>query len=154
MPNDTRVDPAADLRMTQTIVVALVLGVAIFAGVAAFVGPITTAFPPVALGLDVLALAAIGVTITSVPLSFFFAARMAASARAAPAAQRAQVFRASRVVGAALCEGPALFWCVAMLLVGNRWYLVPIALIATLMVFHFPTREAFQDATGERVPNG
>lgn len=153
MPNDTRTDPAAELRKTQTIVVALVLGVAIFAGVAAFAGPISTAFPPVALGLDVLALAAIGVTLTSVPLSFFFAARMGASARTAPAGRRGQVYCASRIVGAALCEGPALFWCVAMLLGGNRWYLVPIALIAALMAFHVPTRESYQDATGERVPN-
>ncbi len=153
MPNPGSPDPAAQLRSTQTVIAALALGVLVFAGVAAYRGPVTAALPPLVLGLDGFTLSAIVVSITTVPLSFFLPARMVEAERGADAARRVLVFRTSRVVAGALCEGAALLWCVSVLLSGNLWHLAPVALIVAAMLLHLPTRESFQDATGERVPN-
>ena len=141
-------DPAALLRSTQLIVGVLACGVVVFAGIAAVVSPVGDPPPPVALGLDGTALAAVVVTLSTLAASFTVPARIVEGARSAEPPQRLQAFRTGRVVGAALCEGPALLWCVALLLSGNRWYLAPVTLLVALMLLHLPTREGFEAATG------
>lgn len=79
--------------------------------------------------------------------AFALPPRLVEEARDRSVPQRLQTFRTSRIVGAALCEGPALLWCVAVLLSGNRWYLAPIALLIALLLLQFPTQDAFADAT-------
>lgn len=143
-------DPAAALRSTQIVVGALAAGVLVFAGIAAVLGPLGDPPPPVALGLDGIALAAVVVTLGAVAASFTVPPRLVEGARGSPPEQSSQVFRTSRVLGAALCEGPALFWCVALLLSGNRWYLAPVALLVALLLLHLPTNDGFEAATGER----
>jgi hypothetical protein len=147
-------DASAVLRSTQIIVGALASGVTLFAAVAAAVGPLGDPPTPVALGLDAIALAALVVTLTTVPVAFFLPARLVEEARDRPIPQRLQAFRTSRILGAALTEGPALLWCVAMLLSGNRWFLAPIALLIALLLLHLPSAEGFENATGTRAQRG
>lgn len=144
-------DFAAELRSTQVVVVALVLGVAAFAAVALLVGPVASPLPEIVLGLDPIALTAILVSVTTVPLSFFLSARIVAAAQGLAPAQRVRAFRSARIVGAALCESAALLWCVALLVSGAFWFLAPIGVLAAVMGLHIPTAEAFGDATGQRV---
>lgn len=150
MLNQVTSDPAAQLRVTQMIGAALLMGVVIFAAIAAVISPMGQALEAVAYGLDPIALVAVLLTISVIPLSFFIPARMIDSARGASPAQRGRVFRTSKILAAALCEAPALLWCVGLLLSGNRWFLVPIAMIATLMALQIATRGAFESATGQR----
>lgn len=143
--------PEAQLRSTQVAIIALTLGVAIFAPVAAVLAPQGKPFPPVLFGLDALALAAIGLTITMSFAAFFVPGRMVDSTRELDADRRVHAFCASRVVAAALCEGPALLWCVALLLSGTWWYLAPITLLVGLLVLQIPTRDSFTEGTGVRL---
>jgi hypothetical protein len=154
LSSDDPVDASAVLRSTQVIVAALASGVTLFAAVAAVLGPLGDPPAPVALGLDGIALAAAVVTLTTLPVAFFLPTRLVEEARDRPVPQRLQAFRTSRILGAALCEGPALFWCVAMLLAGNRWFLAPIALLVALLLLHLPSGEGFENATGTRARRG
>jgi hypothetical protein len=151
MPQPTTFDPAVQLRLTQTIVVALAAGVVVFAVVAAFLGPISEPFPPIVMGLDPIALAAIACTVSVVFVLFIVPQRRVDSVRDGEPDQRVHMFRASRLVAAALCEGPALFWGVALLLSGTWWYLVPIGMLTGLLVMQVPTRDSFERATGVRI---
>jgi hypothetical protein len=151
MSNSTANESAALLRSTQIIVVALILGVVTFAVVAAVIGPFGQAFPPIALGLDAIELTAIAVSISMAAASFVVPPKILESARERSDLSRAEAFRTSRLIASAMCEGPALLWCVALLLSGKWWYLGPIALLIGLLVLHIPSRDAYETATGERV---
>ncbi len=151
MPNPPLQLAASHLRSVQILVAALALGIVIFAGIAFQVAPIGDPMPPVVMGLDVLALAALAATITMVPMAFFLPGHFVGAASEADEDQRIAVFRTSRVTGAALVEGPALLWCVGLLLSGTTWYLAPIALLVGLLVIKIPTRDAFENATGVRI---
>lgn len=149
----TTPDAAAQLRSTQVVVVSLAVGVAIFAAIAAAVGPIDAPMPRVG-GFDALLVTALVVTITTVPLAFFLPARLVEAARGLDPARRIGAFRASRIVAAAMCEAAALLWCVALLVSGTLLYLAPIAVIVAVTFLQVPTREALESATGERVREG
>jgi hypothetical protein len=151
MSNSTAAEPVASLRSTQILVVALILGVVTFAAVAAFMGPVGQPFPPVVSGLDAIESAAIAVSIGMAAASFVIPAKILEVARERSDHPRAEAFRTSRLIAGAMCEGPALLWCVALLLTGKWWYLAPIALLIGLLVLHIPSRDAYEAATGERV---
>ena len=152
LSNSTAVDPSVALRSTQILVVALTLGVALFAVVAAVMGPIGRPLPPVVLGLDAIELVAIALSIGMVATAFLLPPRLVESMRPHGQEKRVQMFRVSRVLAAAMCEGPAILWCVALLLAGKWWYLAPIALLIGILVLQIPSRDSFEAATGERVP--
>lgn len=143
--------PEAQLRSTQVAIIALTLGVAIFAPVAGFLAPQGEPFPPVLWGLDALALTAITLTVTMSFAAFFVPGRMVDTMRGLSPDRRVHAFCASRVVAAALCEGPALLWCVALLLSGTWWYLAPITLLVGLLVLQIPTHDSFEAGTGVRL---
>ncbi len=151
MPTPGSLDPSAQLRSTQIVIAALALGVVIFAGVAAYVGPIGT--PIEVGGKDLLAIVAVVVTLQALPLSFVVRAKLVKAAQEHEPARRIAAFRASRIVAAALCEAGGLLWCVALLFSGNILYLGAVAVVVAVMFLHVPTRESFEEATGERVPN-
>lgn len=151
MPTPGSLDPSAQLRSTQIVIAALALGVLLFAGIAAYLAPIGT--PIEIRGKDLLAIVAVVVTLQVLPLSFLVRAKLVKSAQEHEPGRRMAAFRASRIVAAALCEAGALLWCVALLFSGNLLYLAPVAVVVAVMFLHVPTRESFEDATGERVPN-
>ncbi len=144
-------DPAGQLRSMQIVVAALALGVLTFGAVAYFVGPVSTPMPPVAMGFDVLALVAIASTLTMVPMAFVIPGHFIEASRDQETGRRIAVFRSSRIMAAALIEGPALLWCVALLLTGTWWFLAPIAMLVGLLAMQIPTRGSFEDATGSRI---
>ena len=123
----------------------------LFATVVSVIEPVGLDFEPVFLGLDVLGIVALVVTVQALVLSYFLRPRMVAAAKDGDRTKRVAIYGASRIVAGALCEGPALLGCVAMLLSGNRWYLAPIALLVVPIVQHAPTRDGFEDATGVRL---
>lgn len=144
---------AAQLGTTRTILYALAGGVVLFAAVALYVGPVGNLKPmPIVMGLDPLVITAIVMTIGGVGMSYVLPGRIVDVAREASPAQRVSTFRASRIVAGALCEGPALFWGVLTLLTGERWCVAPMFVLAALIAMHAPTRESFESATGQRVP--
>ncbi len=153
MSEPTSLDSAAQLRNIQIVLVALALGVALFAGVAAFVGPVASEFRPEFHGKDVLAIVAVCVSLQAIPLSFLIPAKWVKGARDRDPETRRRNFRGGRIVAGAVCEAAALLWCVALLLTGNLWYLPPIAVLVALIVWHIPSRDSFEEATGQRVPN-
>lgn len=151
MNTASELEPAGQLRALQIIVVALAWGVCMFAAVAYFVGPVSEPLPTIALGFDVLALVAIASTITMVPMAFLIPGHFIEASRRHATEKRIAVFRSSRILAAALIEGPALLWCVALLLTGTWWYLAPIVMLVGLLAMQIPTRGSFEDATGARV---
>ncbi|MBK8178806.1 MAG: hypothetical protein IPK67_07915 [Planctomycetes bacterium] len=144
-------DPSLALRGTQVIVLALAGGVVLFATVAAVVGPMSHPMEPVAFGLDPIALLAVFLSFTAVAASFFVPGRVVEAAREGTPDARANAFRSSRIIGAAMLEGPALLWSVALLLSGHRLYFIPVAILVALIGLQVPTREAFESATGLRI---
>lgn len=148
MPDLAALDAASVHRQIRVIVHALCLGVAIFAGIAAYVGPLGTPPPAAAFGLDMIGLLAVVMTFSTAPLAFFLPGRILESARGGDFTKRAGALRTSRILGAALLEGPALLWCVGLLLTGQVLYLVPVAVLVFLMTLQAPTREGFERATG------
>jgi len=148
--SSTPPSPESAFRANRRILWAFAGGVVLFAAVASVVD-VRVDLEPVFLGLDVLALAAIVVTAQSLAMSFIVPPRMVEAAKNGDAEKRVAIYGASRLVAGALCEGPALLWCVALLLGGEHWYLVPIALLVVAIVQHAPTREGFHEATGVRL---
>jgi len=146
----TQRDAGRALRQMQMIAVALILGLIVFAAIAAFAGPIGTPLEPIVAGLDPLAMTAALVTISCAAMSFFVPPRLVGAIASDTPEHKVAAFRSGRIVALALCEGPAVLWAVATLLSGNRWFLAPIAVLVALMVFHFPTSSALHDATGQR----
>lgn len=144
-------DSAAQLRSCQIIAVAMGVGVALFAAIAAFLGPLGQPMAALAYGLDPIALAAIFVSASSLPLLFLLPPRIVEGAKSGDPQRRIEAFRLSKILAAALCEGPAMLWCVALLLTGNTWFLVPIVLLLALMGTQIATRDSFEAATGLRV---
>jgi len=143
--------PEAAFRANRWILWALAGGVVLFASVVSVIEPIGVDFEPVLLGLDVLGIVALVVTVQALVLSYFLPPRMVAAAKDGDTTKRVAIYGTSRIVAGALCEGPALLGCVAMLLSGNRWYLAPIALLVVAIVQHAPTRDSFEEATGVRL---
>lgn len=149
----TPLAPSDTLRSTRLVLIALAAGVVLFALVAAYVGGWLIAFDtPRFNGHDVLAIVAVCMTIQAIPLSFFLPAKLVAAARDRDTAARIHAFRTSRIVAAAFVEGAALLWCVALLFTGNLLYVIPIAVLVALLVWHVPSRESFEAATGVRLP--
>jgi predicted small integral membrane protein len=147
-------DPSAEqiLQQARTVHVALIAGIVVFAGVAAFVGPIAPGLKSIAYGLDPVALAALLVLGATIPASMFLPPRIVDAARQRELSARRAAFSSSRIVPAAMLEGAALLWCVAILLSGNLWFLLPVAGLVSLMAVGIPTREGYESATGERIP--
>ena len=143
-------DLARELRTAQTIAVALMLGVAVFAGIAAYVAPMGGGLEPIVAGMDPIALTAAFVTVTSALMSFVVPARLVGSITTEDPARRVAAWRGGRIVALALLEGPALLWGVALLLSANRWYLLPIVMLLALMAVHFPTQDSLRSAVGAR----
>jgi hypothetical protein len=146
----SRADPAAHVRDAQIASAALAGGVVLLALIAAALGPLGAPLEPIAGGLDAVALAAAALTLLGGAASFVLPKLAFPLTAADPEPKRLAAFRAQRLLAAALCEGPALLWCVALLLGGNRWYLLAIGALLALMAYHFPTREALHDDTGLR----
>ncbi|MCY2960902.1 MAG: hypothetical protein NTY35_12125 [Planctomycetota bacterium] len=151
MPTPGQLDPSAQLRSTQIVIAALALGVLIFAGVAVYVAPVGA--PIEVRGKDVLAIVAVCVTLQALPLSFLVRAKLVKAALEHEPAPRIAAFRASRIAAAAMCEAAGLLWCVALLFSGSALYLGGAVVVVAVMFLHVPTRESFEEATGERVPN-
>ncbi len=143
-------EPESQLRSLQMTVVALILGVVVFAAIAATLGPLGTPFEPLAAGLDPIAIVATLLTISCAAMSFVVPGRLVGAISSDDPARKLAAYRNGKIVAVALLEGPALLWCVALLLGGNRWFLAPIAVLLVLMAAHFPTREAVREATGLR----
>ena len=125
--------PLPSLRRTAVIIWgALVFGVAVFTGVALAVPagrPMGGEFAALLL------LVALGMAVLSVGLSFWLPRRIRpAGAVATPD----QLALARTVIASALCEGPALFGLMGLMVTRDPSLLLPYALSLAALLAHFP----------------
>lgn len=126
--------PQPSLRRTAVVIwAALVGGVAIFTGVALLV-PLGRPVEP-ELGAVIL-LVALGMAVLSVGLSFWIPRRMRPSGAVVGPDQLALT---RTVIAAALCEGPALFALVGLMISRDPSLLLPYALSLGALLLHFPS---------------
>jgi hypothetical protein len=124
-------------RVATIIWGALLAGVLMFLGVALFVR-----MPGTPGLVEVLLPVAGGLSVVSTAISWLWAVRMKNPARAVgsgAAPPGSEAFALTRlIVACALCEGPALFGTVGLLLTGDAVMLLPFALSFVALLAHFP----------------
>jgi uncharacterized membrane protein YbhN (UPF0104 family) len=137
---------AARVRVMQIVIGALLIGVAVFAGIALFLRqqrnnppPATPTVSYMALGFAVATFAARLVVLPSIERG----------ARKTPALQAGtdlnrwlNLYQTRMIVGAALLEGPAFFALAAYLIEGTPWaFGLAVLLWLAMAWLHFPTRD-------------
>ncbi|HEU4382193.1 MAG TPA: hypothetical protein VFR85_01720 [Anaeromyxobacteraceae bacterium] len=131
--------PTPSLRRTAVVIWgALVGGVAIFTGVALLVPLGRTEDPELA---AVLLLVALGMAALSVGLSFWLPRRI----RPAGAVTTPEQLALTRtVIAGALCEGPALFALVGLMMARDASMLLPWLLSLGALLAHFPSASRWE----------
>lgn len=139
--------PSVPIRTTRLVLVALVVGLVVFAGTSAFV---RSTMPPRA-ETDVVRVLpfVVGATFVVVAAAYLVVRKTTLARLAASKAEALELARqgllpgplhALAIVGAALLEGPGLLGAVTLLL-GGPWYLVAAPLISALAIaVLIPTR--------------
>lgn len=143
-----------DLRSAQILYSALMIGLMMFALVAAFVGPV--AVDTAAEGRQplegILMWVAAGLSILVAAPSAAAASLLFGSEERRARMQRADRVRrwvGAKIFGAALAEGPGLLWCLLTLMSGSRIYLLGAAFSILILALSFPRSHEFEAITSD-----
>lgn len=145
-------DSQSHIRSLQTIYL-IMIGIAVaFGAVALSLGGILE--EPAREQIEgILTIVFTALTAIELILSFWLPNRMMASKESAHAAERLAAYRQGKTTAAALCQGPALMWGVLILLSGNIWYALPMAICITALMTRFPTMMELEALFGKRQPD-
>lgn len=99
---------------------------------------------------SLLTMAFAGFTAMQLVLSFWLPSRMLQNKEEAPIHEKLTAYRTAKTLTGALCETAALMWGVLLLLSGNFWYALPMALCLTFLLTRFPTMMELEAWLGKR----